>query len=179
MRVHYAHFLAFLHARFMGAIDLWFASWICGTANDVFFMFLPFCDNWQAQATIMLTPRLPLYIVSMYVVMIYYSNTAARRFGFASPLAEAMMTGLLMSLLYGVYDLNGPRFLWWTWHDSDAAIYERLGRAPVGSTMWILTYSCLCNLLFRWCRRAGTNMCQELYSGVSSARANINPLPTL
>ena len=148
--------LAFIHARFNSSLDLWYASWICGTANDIFFMFLPFCDNfWQAQATIMLTPRLPLYIVCMYVVLIYFSNTAARRYGLKSPLAESMLTGLLAAVLYGVYDLNGPRYLWWTWHDSDAAIYERLGGAPIGSTMWILTYSCLCNLLFRWCSRNG------------------------
>jgi len=56
--------------------------------------------------------------------------------------------------------------LWWTWHDSDAAIYERLGGAPVGSTMWILTYGSLCNLLLRWCARAGTNECRAFYDGV-------------
>ena len=53
--------VALVHATHNAALDLWFASWICGTANDIFFMYLPFCDNfWQAQATIMLTPRLPL-----------------------------------------------------------------------------------------------------------------------
>ena len=165
--MHTLALVALVHARCNAALDLWFAAWVCGTANDVFFMYLPFCDNfWQAQATVMLTPRLPLYIVSMYIVMIYYSNTAARRFGFASPMAESMMTGVLMSVLYGVYDLNGPRYLWWTWHDSDAAIYERLGGAPVGSTMWILTYGSLCNLLLRWCARAGTNECRAFYDGV-------------
>lgn len=155
--MHVMAVAALVHARFNGAMDLWFAAWICGTANDVFFMFLPFCDNfWQAQATIMLTPRLPLYIVSMYIVMMYYSSTGARRFGFACPIAEAMMAALLMALLYSVYDINGARFVWWTWHDSDAAIYERLGGAPVGSTMWILTYSCLFNMLLRWCGQAGS-----------------------
>ena len=154
---------AFVHAKNNGAIDLWFAAWICGTANDIFFMFLPFCDNfWQAQATIMLTPRLPLYIVCMYVVLIYWSNTASRRFGFQSSIAEACLTGLLAALLYSVYDLNGPRYLWWTWHDSDAAIFERLGGAPIGSTMWILTYSSLCNLLYRWCTRSGYNEISEI-----------------
>ena len=39
------------------------AAVICGTANDIFFMFMPFCDNfWQAQGSVMITPRLPLYI---------------------------------------------------------------------------------------------------------------------
>ena len=35
-----------------------------GIGNDVFFTFLPVVDNfWHAQATFMLSPRLPLYIV--------------------------------------------------------------------------------------------------------------------
>ena len=54
--------VALLHAKQNAALDLWFASWVCGTANDIFFMYLPFCDNfWQAQATIMLTPRVSVW----------------------------------------------------------------------------------------------------------------------
>ena len=35
-----------------------------GTANDIFFMALPFVDNfWHAQVTVMLSARLPLYIL--------------------------------------------------------------------------------------------------------------------
>ncbi len=162
------------HARRNGALPLWFAAWVCGTANDVFFMFLPFCDNfWQAQATVMLTPRLPLYIVAMYVCLMYFANTAAMRLGFASPLAEACAAGLLGALLYGVYDFNGPRFLWWTWHDSDAAIHERLGGAPVGSTMWILTYTSLFNLLFRWATRGGTGEARGLADGALRLAAGV------
>ena len=41
----------------------WVGALLAGTANDIFFMALPLVDNfWQAQATIMITPRLPLYI---------------------------------------------------------------------------------------------------------------------
>jgi hypothetical protein len=145
------------HARRNGALDLWFAAWICGTFNDVFTMFLPLIDNfWQAQATVMLTPRLPLYIVALYVCLMYPANTAAMRFGFRWSLAEAMCAGLLACAWYGVYDVAGPRLLWWTWHDSDVAIGVRLGNAPVGSTMWILTYTFCFNLLYRWATRYGT-----------------------
>jgi hypothetical protein len=178
--MYFLTIIAFIHGANNASLDLWFASWICGTANDVFFMYLPFSDNfWQAQATIMLTPRLPLYIVCMYVVLIYYSNTAARRYGLSSPIAEAMLTGLLASVLYGVYDINGPRYLWWTWHDSDAAIYERLGGAPIGSTMWILTYSCLCNLFYRWSTRVGgLNECRAMYEEFKKINFNeVNLVP--
>ena len=51
---------------------VWIAAIISGTANDVFFMFLPMVDNfWHAQATVMITPRLPLYIPLAYASFQY------------------------------------------------------------------------------------------------------------
>mmetsp|Transcript_1443 Transcript_1443/g.2029 ORF Transcript_1443/g.2029 Transcript_1443/m.2029 type:complete len:377 (+) Transcript_1443:328-1458(+) len=114
-------------------------------------MFMPFCDNfWQAQASVMITPRLPLYIVEMYATIIYLSSTAARQFNLPY-LSEATLTGLLAHVLYGVYDINGPPFLWWTWHDGDPAISQRQQNAPLGSSMWILTYISIHQLLLRFC----------------------------
>lgn len=49
-----------------------------------------------------------------------------------------------------VYDINGPPFLWWTWHDSDPSISKRQQNAPLGSSMWILTYISIHSLLLRW-----------------------------
>ena len=64
--------IGFIHATRTGRIWLWAASVLCGTANDIFFMFLPVGGEfWQAQATIMLTPRLPLYIVALYCNLMY------------------------------------------------------------------------------------------------------------
>lgn len=38
---------------------VWLAALVAGTANDFIFMALPLVDNfWQAQGTIMLTPRM-------------------------------------------------------------------------------------------------------------------------
>jgi len=140
----------FLHAKKSGKLSLWFSAWMCGTFNDVFFMFMPFCDNfWQAQASVMLTPRLPLYIVEVYAVILYLSTTAARKFSL--PYAqEAALTGLLAHVLYGVYDINGPRFLWWTWHDDDPAVSVRQANAPIGSSVWMLTYTAMHAFLYRW-----------------------------
>jgi|GEM_PF-1657223 len=141
----------FLHATKTGGLPLWFSSWLCGTANDIFFIFMPFCDNfWQAQASVMITPRLPLYIVEMYATIVYLSSTAARQFNLPY-LSEATLTGLLAHVLYGVYDINGPPFLWWTWHDGDPSISKRQNNAPLGSSMWILTYISLHQLLLRFC----------------------------
>jgi hypothetical protein len=61
---------------------VWFAALIAGTANDLIFMALPLVDNfWQAQATIMITPRLPLYIPCVYVCFMYFPTVSVWRLG--------------------------------------------------------------------------------------------------
>ena len=135
--------LACLHAWRTDRLKSWVCGVTNGTANDIFFMFLPFCDNfWQAQATVMITPRLPLYIVEMYASVMYFPAVTASifaRWAHISPCAQACLAGLLSHLFYGVYDVSGPKYLWWTWHDSDPAIQERQANAPYGSSLWILT----------------------------------------
>eukprot|EP01065_Artemidia_motanka_P027486 TRINITY_DN32684_c0_g1_i1.p1 TRINITY_DN32684_c0_g1~~TRINITY_DN32684_c0_g1_i1.p1 ORF type:complete len:481 (+),score=115.03 TRINITY_DN32684_c0_g1_i1:72-1514(+) len=171
-----ACYMALVHGWYTGRAHRWFAAWLCGTANDIFFMFMPFCDNfWQGQASVMITPRLPLYIVEMYACVMYFPSVAAemlsRRLG-AGPIAEACLTGLLAHLYYEVYDINGARFLWWTWHDADPAIQVRHAGAPVGSSLWILTYCGLQSLLGRWIAKgaaAGGN--QSYPAELSAVRA--------
>merc|ERR1712216_286754 len=67
-----------------------------------------------------------------------------------NPIGQSCLTGLLAHCYYGVYDVNGPRYLWWTWHDGDPAISERQKNAPLGSSLWILTYCGLQSLLSSW-----------------------------
>jgi hypothetical protein len=118
----------------------WIGALLAGTANDMIFMALPLVDNfWQAQATVMLTPRLPLYIPCVYVCFMYFPTVSAWRLGLP-PLARAALTGLAASLFYAPYDITGAKFLWWTWHDSDAPIASRILGAPIGSTMWVITF---------------------------------------
>jgi hypothetical protein len=118
---------------------VWIAALLTGTANDVTFMALPFVDNfWQAQATVMLTPRLPLYIPCVYVCFLYVPTVSVWRANLA-PLPRAALTGLCAGLFYGPYDSVGARFLWWTWHHSDPAIASRIFGAPIGSTMFVIT----------------------------------------
>eukprot|EP01062_Namystynia_karyoxenos_P002640 TRINITY_DN10932_c0_g1_i1.p1 TRINITY_DN10932_c0_g1~~TRINITY_DN10932_c0_g1_i1.p1 ORF type:complete len:492 (+),score=112.86 TRINITY_DN10932_c0_g1_i1:87-1478(+) len=149
---------ALYHAVRTGRKKSWAAAWVCGTGNDIFFMFMPFCDNfWQAQGNVMITPRLPLYVVEMYASVMYYPPVAAslcsRSMGI-NPVGQACLTGLLAHLYYGVYDVNGPRYMWWTWHDGDPAITERQANAPYGSSLWILTYCAIQSFLNSWILRA-------------------------
>ena len=126
----------------------WIAALIAGTANDLIFMALPLVDNfWQAQATIMLTPRLPLYIPCVYVCFMYIPLVSVWRLELPQ-FARAALTGLSASLFYAPYDIVGAKFLWWTWHDTDLPIANRLLGAPIGSTMWVITFAAAYSWLF-------------------------------
>ena len=134
--------IALWHARKHGRAHLlvWVAAIIAGTANDLIFMALPIVNNfWQAQATIMLTPRLPLYIPCVYVCFMYLPTVAVWRMGLG-PLPRAALTGLVAILFYAPYDIVGAKFLWWTWHDTDMPISNRLLGVPIGSTVWVITF---------------------------------------
>jgi hypothetical protein len=118
----------------------WVGALLAGTANDVFFMALPVVDNfWQAQATIMITPRLPLYIPCVYVCFMYFPTVAAWRMNLPA-LPRAALAGLATGVFYAPYDVVGARFLWWTWHDTDKPIANRILGAPIGSTMFTMTF---------------------------------------
>lgn len=133
-----------------GHLLIWLAALIAGTCNDLIFMALPLVDNfWQAQATLMITPRLPVYIPCVYICFLYYPTVAARRAGL-SPIATAALAGLAGCIFYAPYDIVGAKFLWWTWHDTDQGIAQRLLGAPVGSSLWVLTFTAsFCYLIGR------------------------------
>jgi hypothetical protein len=134
--------LALVHAKREGRehVLIWIAALIAGTANDMIFMALPLVDNfWQAQATVMITPRLPVYIPCVYVCFMYFPTVAVRRLRLA-PLPLAALTGVVACLFYAPYDIVGAKFSWWTWHDTDAPIATRILGAPVGSSLWVLTF---------------------------------------
>ncbi|NVB38741.1 hypothetical protein G6O69_12950 [Pseudenhygromyxa sp. WMMC2535] len=134
--------LALVHARREGRdhVLIWVAAIVAGTANDMIFMALPLVDNfWQAQATVMITARLPLYIPCVYVCFMYFPTVAVRRLRL-HPLAQAAAAGLAGCLFYAPYDIVGAKFMWWTWHDTDASIATRLLGAPISSSLWVLTF---------------------------------------
>lgn len=113
---------------------------VSGTVNDIFFMVMPFVDNfWHAQCTFMLTPRMPLYIPCVYVVFQYAGMVASWRLRLPL-IAQSAAAALLSALLYSAYDIVGAKFLWWTWHDTDAAIFNRWNGVPFGSTAWTLVH---------------------------------------
>lgn len=141
-----------VHARSSSRANLllWVGALVAGTANDLIFMALPLVDNfWHSQATIMLTPRLPLYIPCVYVSFMYLPAIAARRLGMPL-LSCAALSGLLGLLFYAPFDIVGAKFVWWTWHDTDLPVAKRLLGAPTSSSLWVLTFSASYALLLGW-----------------------------
>lgn len=132
---------------------IWVGALVAGTANDLIFMALPLVDNfWHAQATVMLTPRLPLYIPCVYVSFMYLPAVAVRRLRL--PLVStAALAGLVAVLFYAPFDITGAKLLWWTWHDTDLPVATRLLGAPASSTLWVLTFAASFTLLVEWVLR--------------------------
>ena len=127
---------------------VWLCAMVGGTANDIFFMVLPFVDNFfHAQCTVMLTPRLPLYIPCAYIAFVYFSTASSWRSTLTTSLGQSALAGLAGALFYCMFDIVGAKFLWWTWHDTDAGVSERWLGVPVGSTMWTLVHCFTFSLL--------------------------------
>ena len=170
--------VALWHARSAGRahLFLWLGALLAGTANDLIFMALPLVDNfWHAQATVMLTPRLPLYIPCVYISFLYYPSVAARRLGLR-PLAQAALTGLVAVLFYAPFDITGAEHLWWTWHDTDLPVATRVLGAPVSSTLWVLTFAGS----FAWLSERILRRAPELsWRAFAIGLALVAPLPTV
>jgi hypothetical protein len=121
-------------------VMVWVAAILAGTANDLIFMTLPMVENfWQAQGTVMLSVRLPLYIPCVYVSFMYLPTVAVWRLGLPL-LPRAALSGISAIIFYAPYDIVGAKFLWWTWHDSDKPIANRLLGVPIGSTVWVILF---------------------------------------
>ena len=79
---------------------------IGGLGGDVIFSWLPLADNFfHAQATVMVTPRLPLYIVVFYVGWYYPAMALSWRLGLPAR-AEGCVSALLSFAYYWPWDVR-------------------------------------------------------------------------
>ena len=132
----------FIHSYKNGIfyIKLWLSSIITGIINDNFFMLLPLSNTfWQAQATIMITERMPLYIPCIYNILLYTSTISSINFKL-NKLSKAIISSYIGAIIYAIYDYIGAKYLWWTWHTTDATVLYRWYGVPYGSTCWTLVY---------------------------------------
>ena len=91
---------------------------------------------------------MPLYISCVYINFMYFGTAAAWHLRLPA-LAESCAAGLIAELIYAPYDIVGNKFLWWTWHDTDSSIAARIFGVPIGSSMWVVTFSATFAYMFR------------------------------
>lgn len=140
--VYFAFSLCLSHAfrKAHGSVHVLLASWFGGVLTDFAFSVLPNGDNfWHAQASLMLTSRVPLYVPCLYSLMLYIPYELMRKAQL--PLAaRAGLGGIFAALLLNPYDNLSSVFLFTTWHDSDPAISARLAGNPAGNLLFCLGF---------------------------------------
>jgi len=119
-------------------------------------------------ATFMLSPRLALYTIEANAVSLYVSLVAAKRFGLGGGLREAALAGILTCLFQSSMDINGTRFVWWTWHDSAPTVRHRILGVPVLSSLLSMSLGSGYAVLTDW-RRSGFNPRAERACQIPSA----------
>ncbi|XP_035210989.1 uncharacterized protein LOC118185256 [Stegodyphus dumicola] len=110
---------------------LWLAALVHGLAVESLSYMIPDIDSfWHAQSSVMLFgQRLPLHIVCFYPVLIYTASVAVSRMKL--PLwSEMCAVGIAMVVLDIPNDIIGIKLLWWTFHDTDPNLAERLYWVP-------------------------------------------------
>lgn len=108
--------------------------------------------RFPAQAGIMLAPRQSLHELELCSAGLYLSFLAARRHGGVqrSRLAEACFAALLAHLLAAPAGINGPRFLWWTWHEDHPEVRDRVLNFPASQALLELAGGFSFSLLGNW-----------------------------
>lgn len=118
------------------------------------YLFLP-PFSFSLTLLLSLSLRLPFYILFVYIGFIYIPVVGTWRLhwapGLTGALGRAAASGITGMLFYAPFDLAGAKFLWWTWHDNDAAVDARWCGVPVGSTMWTLVHGFCFHMLVYWC----------------------------
>lgn len=122
-------------------------AWIGGAITDYAFSILPNGNNfWHAQASLMFSSRVPLYVPCLYAIMLYLPHELMRC-ARLSRLGRAALGGLYAALMLNPYDNLSSTFLFTTWHDSDPALAERIAGNPAGNLLFCLGYGFSFHLL--------------------------------
>jgi len=148
--------LTFKHAMCSGGRYryLWFTTILHGCVVESLSYFLPDIDNfWHAQSMVMLLgKRLPLHIVLFYPVFIYTAFVSVSRMRLKA-WAEPFAVGLAVVLLDVPFDIVGIKLLFWTWHDTDPNVYDRMYWVPWTSYYFHAAFASAFAVLFFGTRR--------------------------
>eukprot|EP00516_Mucochytrium_quahogii_P006023 CAMPEP_0203752864 /NCGR_PEP_ID=MMETSP0098-20131031/6730_1 /ASSEMBLY_ACC=CAM_ASM_000208 /TAXON_ID=96639 /ORGANISM=" , Strain NY0313808BC1" /LENGTH=421 /DNA_ID=CAMNT_0050643227 /DNA_START=348 /DNA_END=1613 /DNA_ORIENTATION=+ len=95
----------------------------------------------RSQGMVNLSQEHSLHSIEVEACTLYLSTVAARGWGL-NLLGESASAGLLANLFKCCYDLNGERYVWWTWDKRENS-----------------------HMLHLWKRLAGVASCHALFSG--------------
>lgn len=113
-------------------IELWFLTITTGFINDHIFMLLSLSNTfWHAEGSIMLTERMPLYILGIYNILLYPSIILTN---------NIILSSFISGIIYAIYDFIGVNFIWWSWHTTDTSVLNRWYGVPYSSTCWSIIH---------------------------------------
>ncbi|KAG7397165.1 hypothetical protein PHYBOEH_001159 [Phytophthora boehmeriae] len=122
-------FLLMLHVHSSGKRN---ATMLIAALLQVMIVELVFYDTerWHGHALVMMvSDRLPLYSVLLQAQLYYIAFVAVSRLRI-DPFFQPFAMGSLVVLLVFPFELLGSKFLWWTWHDTDPMLADRLMGVP-------------------------------------------------
>ncbi|CAD5118938.1 DgyrCDS7613 [Dimorphilus gyrociliatus] len=143
--------LTLFHAFKSGGRNLWL--WVTcilhGVAVEIYSYELKDIDNfWHIQGTVMFfKKRFPLYIVCLYPYFIYTATMAVKRMRLPR-WSESLAVGLAVVCIDLPYDITGVKLLWWTWHDTDPNVYDRMYYVPWTSYIFHASFAFSFNTVF-------------------------------
>ncbi|CAI5454038.1 unnamed protein product [Caenorhabditis angaria] len=138
--------LTFVHAWRIGTrhVLVWFGILIHALNVENLCYWIPDMDNfWQAQGILtFFGARAPLYIlIGIYHMFDYTAFVLASRLHLPW-WAYGPAVGLGAVMLDMPYDIMGIKLVWWTWHDTDPNIYDRMNWVPWNSYYFHASFAC-------------------------------------
>uniref|UniRef100_A0A8R1DGP2 DUF7802 domain-containing protein n=1 Tax=Caenorhabditis japonica TaxID=281687 RepID=A0A8R1DGP2_CAEJA len=138
--------LTFMHAWRSGTrfVLVWFGILIHALNVENLCYWIPDMDNfWQAQGILtFFGARAPLYIlVGIYHMFDYTSFVLMSRLHLPW-WAYGPAVGLGAVMLDMPYDIMGIKLVWWTWHDTDPNIFDRMNWVPWNSYYFHASFAC-------------------------------------
>jgi len=139
-------FLTFVHAWRNGNryMYVWIGVLIHALNVENLCYWIPDLDNfWQAQGILtFFGARAPLYILlGIYHTFDYISYVCVQRLHLPW-WAEGPAVGLGAVMLDMPYDIMGIKLVWWTWHDTDPNIFDRMNWVPWNSYYFHASFAC-------------------------------------
>jgi hypothetical protein len=158
--------LTYMHAHRHGGryLWLWWTTILHGLTTELVSYWYEDIDNfWHAQSLVMwFGKREPFHIICLYPAFIYTASVALARLRMVEN-CEPFAAGLFEVLLDVPYDVMGVKLLWWTWHDTDANIYDRAYGVPWTSYFFHMSFGMAFTFLLQRSRRYFTGV-SGLYS---------------